>query len=386
MSEKSSSNDTEILIALVIIVLSGAVFLVWYFFRVELTEMLRWIRVAEMWLASLLFGDDFIIETQGYGTQTLGLWRDWLPTADINVIGVSEIKVITQVALAPLKAIISGILFLMGMYVTFSEPGKRFYRKFDLQGLIAEQAISFPTIVPFIEFNPLKANNRVLGKAVPRKLPIFAEALSPEEWVAYYRIKFADGKLDRNKAYRAFANQLGRRWKGPEALPLYAQGLYAVFALKSRRKRDDAEELLGQLALAWSAKKGFNPSGKLKRKIKKILSDKALCSVVREAADKHAFNTSALLATLAKARSEGGVLAPASFLWLRGVDRNLWYPLNNLGRKAFHPEASGAMIHYIYETVAGQKIPTPQVEDAVKGLEDYLKQTDARPIPPLEGE
>jgi len=386
MADKPASNETEVVTMLIFIAVVGLSAIVWYFFRIELTEILRWIRVGEMWVASILFGDDFVVQTQGHGTQTIGIWRSWLPKADVNIIGIPEIIVTTQVALAPLKAVISVLLFLMGLMVTFSEPGKKYYRKFNLQELMAEQAKSFPTIHPFIEFNPLKANHRVLGKPVPKKLPLFAEALSPEEWVAYNRIRFEGGKLDRAKAYRAFARQLGRRWRGPEYLPLYAQGLYVAFALKSRRKRDAAEEMLGELAEAWSAKKGFNPSSHLKRKIKKSLADKSLCSVIRDDADKHAFNTSALLACLAKARAEGGVLAPASFLWLRGVDRDLWYPLNNLGRKAFHPEASGAMIHYIYEVVAGQKIPTPQVEDAIKNLESLLKQPDARPIPPIEGE
>jgi len=385
MADNKSPHELEIFVFLVILVAGGFCVIVWYFFHQELTEVLRWIRIGEMNAAAFLFGDDFLIETQGHGIQTLGVWRAWLPKADIRAIGPSEIAVTTQVALTPFKIIISILLFGMGLIVTFVEPGKRYCRKMNLQALLEEQAQSFPTIAPFIDFNPLTIPARILGKPVPSSLPLFAEALSPEEWVAYNRIKFSEGKLDRRRAYKAFSRQLGKRWRGPEYLPLYAQGLYAAFALKSRRKRNEAEEMLNDLSLAWSAKKGFRPSSKLKKKIAKVLKDDGMCAAVREAADRHAFNTTALLACLNKARQEGGVLAPATFLWLRGVDRTLWYPLNNLGRKAFHPEASGAMVHYIYEMVAGQKIPTPQVDDAVKGLEDFLKQPDARPVPPLLG-
>lgn len=383
MADKQSPHETEIFVVLLFIVLGGVSFLIWYFFRVELTEIMRYIRIAEMWVASILFGDEFVIETKDFGTQTLGVWRDWLPDADNAVIGISELRVVTQVALAPLKGVVSVLLFAMGLFVTFMEPGKRFCRKLDLQKLIEEQAKSFPTIAPFIDFNPLKSTFRVLGSAVPKKLPLFAEALSPEEWIAYNRINYQNNKLDRSRAYKAFARQLGRRWRGPEHLPLYAQGLYVAFALKSRRKREASEEMLNQLALSWTAQKGFRPNAYVKKTIRKVLKDKSMCAAVAEATKGHAFVTTALLAALAKARAEGGVLAPASFLWLRGVDRNLWYPLNNLGRKAFHPEASGAMIHYTYELVAGQKIPTPKVEDAILGLEDYMKQPEAMAIPAL---
>ena len=62
------------------------------------------------------------------------------------------------------------------------------------------------------------------------------------------------------------------------------------------------------------------------------------------------------------ARSEGGVLAPAQFLWLRGHDRALWYPLNNLGRKSFHIEAMGAMCQYKAEKRVSRPIPKGEIK------------------------
>lgn len=383
MADKKGS-EIEIMTFLVILVFGGFAYIFWYFFHEQLTEVLRWIRFGEMWVGSLFFGDEFVVKTSDYGAQALGVWKEWLPAADIKAIGVPEILVTTEVAIAPLKNFFCVGLFLMGLIIAFIEPGKMFQRKLNLQGLIEEQAKNFPQISPFIEFNPLKMQHRVLGKPVPEKLPLFAEALSPEEWVSYNQIKYENKKLDLMKARKSFIIQLGKRWRGPEYLPIYAQGLYAAFALKSRRKRKEAEDLLSELAMSWSAQKGFRPSSSLKKKIAAVLNDPATGGDLRKFADRHAFETTALLRCLARAREEGGVMAPASFLWLRGVDRNLWYPLNNLGRKAFHPEAAGAMIHYIYEIVSGQKIPTPQVDDAIKGLEDRLKEVGSRPIPPLE--
>ncbi|PCI00227.1 MAG: hypothetical protein COB76_03920 [Alphaproteobacteria bacterium] len=101
--------------------------------------------------------------------------------------------------------------------------------------------------------------------------------------------------------------------------------------------------------------------------------------------NRHAFVTTALIGALAFARSEGGVLAPAQFVWLRGHDRPLWYPLNNLGRQAFHAEAMGAMSHYRAEKQVQRPIPKSMVIDAVKVLDAFLNDKIASsPIPQLD--
>ena len=87
---------------------------------------------------------------------------------------------------------------------------------------------------------------------------------------------------------------------------------------------------------------------------------------------------------LATAREEGGVLAPAQFVWLRAYERLLWYPLNNLGRQSYHMEAIGAMTHYKSEKLAQRPIPRPKVADAIKSLVEYFSSGKARPLPPME--
>ena len=72
-----------------------------------------------------------------------------------------------------------------------------------------------------------------------------------------------------------------------------------------------------------------------------------------------------MLRALLTAREEGGVLSPSQFVWLRGYDRNLWYPLNNLGRQSCHMEAIGAMAHFRIERRAQRPIPKPKVQDTL---------------------
>ena len=83
----------------------------------------------------------------------------------------------------------------------------------------------------------------------------------------------------------------------------------------------------------------------------------------------------------------GGVLAPAQFLWVRGADRNLWYPLNNQGRRSFHTEGAGAMAHFMAELNAKKPLPMARLDTAIMSLNQYFNPTErtAPVVPPREG-
>ncbi len=159
------------------------------------------------------------------------------------------------------------------------------------------------------------------------------------------------------------------------------QGLLAAFALKGAQKREESDEFLGKLALAWSPETGFKPEAELASEIKKILKDPKLGGRLVPAMDKFAWRTTAMLGALKWARDNGGVLAPAQFLWLRAEDRSLWYPLNNLGRRAFHSEGAGAMAHFMAEEAAKKPLPIPRVDTCIITLNTYLHDPEKRPIP-----
>ena len=216
----------------------------------------------------------------------------------------------------------------------------------------------------------------------------FAEALSPDEWMKYYRIARSPEGIDREAATAAFAAQLGPRWQGARALPLAVRALFAVCALKIARQREQADTLLGRLAQAVETKGGvmrFKPDLALRREIDQIVRDPAAGGLAEQVAARHAFATPAMLHVLTHARDRAGVLAPAQFVWLRGINRALWYPLNNLGRRAFHPEAAGAMAHFEAELAANRPLLTPKVKNAVDALEKYSHDNPFTPTLQLTG-
>jgi len=379
--EQKGPHDDFVMAALVIFVVGGLLWIIWHLYHEELTNMLRWIRVGELHLASLFVDDGYGFKYKNYGFQSLEVWREYLPQADVKGIDFKTIDTVSHVALIPLKLFFTGMFGLLALWALLFGPGNKYKRKMGLPALIEEQAKMFPVIAPFVKFNPGKLESRAPGDPVPSKLPMFSEALAPEEWVAHHGIKFESRKLDFVKTYEALAQQLGERWQGPLKLPIHAQALYATFALKHVRKRDECVDLLGELALAWSPEKGFRPSAKLRSRIRKIIKNPKLGGKLTDYTKKHAYQTTAMLKALSRARQEGGVIASAEFVWLRGYDRNLWYPLNNLGRKSYHAEAAGAMAHYVNELIAGQKIPSPRFEDVIKNIEETLVGDMGRPIP-----
>jgi intracellular multiplication protein IcmP len=368
-------------------VLGLIIFVVWHFFHHQLTGFVRWIRWAELWIDKVIpgVGDNYSVSNDdNIPIMTVGQWRSWLRTAQVQQIDPLFVKTVTLLAVPPMRILFLIVYALMALYVIFFGYGTQYRRRMGLEGLMHEQARSFPAILPFMKFDPRKQPPRAPGMPVPSQLPLFAEALSPEEWVAYHEIPYVGGKLDQAKTWQALTLQLGKRWQGADKLPFHAQGLYAACCLKAARKRKDCETLLNDLAKSWSAEGGFKPSAKLKTRVRTVLKDPKLGGAMQKATDQHAWETTAMLRALQRARQEGGVLAPAEFLWLRGIDRTLWYPMNNLGRKSFHAEAAGAMVHFTNEVIANQRIPTPRFDDVLKALEEFLKGKSAREIPPLD--
>lgn len=380
-----NSHDNAIGLFFVALIAAGLVYLIWYFFDTEIRNAIRWIRYAEMWIISWFVSDDYTVLFNGRPIN----WQDGFEnTAKFSAAEIKNehLSYFTTLAAQPMRLIFTVLMALGAVWCVFKGPRTHNRRSLGLEGLIAFQAKNFPVISPFIKFNPSHQPPRPPGSPVPAELPLFAEALGPEEWLAYFRIKAPDGKIDVKSTEKAFRRQLIGRWTGVKALKPYQKILFAAFCLKASRKRDRSDDILGRIAKCWDADKGLQlgRDPKLMGEAKKILANKDLSGQTIAQANKHAYLTTAMLRALQFAREEGGVLAPAQFVWLRGHDRALWYPLNNLGRQSFHTEAIGAMSHFKAERLTRRPIPTPKVENAVGTMTDYMTSIDARPIPQLD--
>ena len=381
--KKSGASETAVGWGILLVVLAALSWLVWKYFSEEIKNVIRWIRYSEMWVVSWFLGEDHTVSWQGQEVkfhEVMGLTKT-IPTQGIDE---NFMSLMAAVALNPYIGFITVLALVFAFWALFKGPGSEHRTTFDLDGIIKKQANIFPVISPFLNFNPAKMPARAPGADVPADLPLFAEALAPEEWIVYNEIPVIDKKIDIEATNKAFTKQLGGRWKGYKHLEPYQQVLLAAFCLKANRKRSDSDVMLGRLALCWSQKKGMRVSSQLVKEARSVLSNDKLSGSILKKCNEHAFETTALMRGLMTAREEGGVLAPAQFVWLRGHNRTLWYPLNNLGRQSLHTEAMGAMAHYKAEKLARRPIPRPKVEDATKSLSEYLSSGKARTLPQLD--
>ena len=370
-----------IIIGIIALVL---MWLFWYFYAEDVRSLVRWVRYGEMWLVSWFVSDSYAVPWAGRYSLNHEQWFDIIPDFGKQDMTAELSAQIATLALYPLRWFFSIVLVAGGIWAYTKGPNTQYRKKHSIDTLIDFQASNFPYIAPFTHFNPSKLPPRPPGAPVPARLPLFSEALGPEEWLAYYSIPVPDGKVEQAACTRAFARQLGKPWRGWARLPKHKQVLLACFCLKSVRKRSECDTLLGRLAMRWTDKDGLKLDAKMLKEARSILKNREISGKVLAACNQHAFENTAMMRALQVARDEGGVLSPSQFVWLRGYDRTLWYPLNNLGRQTYHMEAIGAVSHYRHEKLTQRPILRPRVDDAVTSITNYMASQNARPIPALD--
>jgi len=400
-----NNNDDPVWILLILLtVIGGICWGIWVFFEPQFLTGLKYLRMAELGIMSIY--DDragYCFTWLRYAPVGELMPTDSVRLASHNCFGAGDIQSMPIQEAIKYYNITSESIGLIGQYVgshlkwivfivcagfayvaAFVSKRNFFKTRHTLETFIKSQVSIWPVISPIVNFNPTKASARILGHKVPDKTPLFAEAFAPEEWIAYHRIPVVNNVPEREAVRRAFMRQLGPRWNGYQDLPIHYLALFAAFALKGVQKRDESDDFLGKISLCWSADKGFKVSPELKSEIMKILKDPAVGGVALEIAGKHAYRTTALLGVLKWARYMGGVLAAAQCLWVRGVDRELWYAINNLGRRSFHTEGAGAIAHYMAEDAAGKALPTPRLDTAIVTLNIYMGGDTLVQVPPRE--
>ncbi len=375
---KGGSNDFAYFFILAIIF--GLAWAIWHYGKEPILNVMRWLRYGELWVVHLFSNTIYLTDKPTRIDQLLSVLVQATPQ-QLNwpFLAAIEKALMQQFYRWPIILALAGAIY----WSMFRSPETLMRTVYSLDTFIERQALTWPVISPIIKFNPLLERQRVSGSVLPAKLPPFSEALSPEEWLGFNKIPIAGDQIDTSAAAQALMPQLGPRWQGFVNNPPYVLGLIAAFALKGARKRAAADDFLGELAECWDIKGGFRINMKLRNRISNILKDPKVGPPALEVMNKHFYRTPALIRLLLWARERGGVLAPATFVWLRAHDRDLWYPLNNVGRRTFHAEASGAMAHYFAEVGLGRPLPMPKLDAAINSLNVYLAENTPK-IPEIE--
>jgi intracellular multiplication protein IcmP len=173
--------------------------------------------------------------------------------------------------------------------------------------------------------------------------------------------------LDKMRTERAFIAQLGRPWQGVEKMAAHRRAIFAIFAARVCRDSKGALELVYHLAD--SAGDGRVDYTGVDTMLRKYGNDPNVVKITKQ----HAYEFTIMASMLLAAR-EDGVVASADFLWVKPMDRRLWYVINNVGRQTPAVEVGGIFCHWYNELALKRPLSSPMVEGAVIALELALSE------------
>jgi intracellular multiplication protein IcmP len=257
------------------------------------------------------------------------------------------------------------ILIFIGLAIlVYFRGGAQFHHTYTMKTLRVVGQEVWPQITPIISLDLVKEDIDK-GPWAMCKLPL--DFCRTHDLLL---MKVVAGKkvwtMKQKPAYRLFALQLGPMWKGLDYLPIHVKALAVVCLARATGQRDIARTILSQIAIsAASGKLDFTGVNDQLQQFKEH-------KIVGWLDKRHAYVTTWMATLLQVARSDG-VLASSEFLWLKPVDRRMWFMLNNVGRRTSFIEVAGAYSHWKAEQKVGRALKTPMIKGAVDALDEALQ-------------
>jgi len=344
--------------------------IVWYAFKTYIVSCYLWIKLYEVKMIALFTWSDYLDRLQTAIMAGIANPHD-VKFPDLMLIGagVGDYLRIPFVIL----------LIIMAFFVYQSNTARTYRNTYKMKDLAKLERENWPQIVPVANLDILKMDI----DSGP-----WAMAMTPMQFCKRYkileeiRVRRTEGMsrkdwdridvvLKRGPTNKLFAMQLGPLWSGSDRLPPYMRALFAAFAARINADSKGAEKLLRQLSATSTSKLDTSGTNELMRKHENT-------KLVQQIVQNHAYVFTVLASMLQGAR-EDGVQASADFLWLKPLDRRLWYILNVVGRQTPYVEVAGVYAHWVAEKEAGRRLLVPMVEQATNALELALKDILYKP-------
>lgn len=373
----NDGNDDPVLVAAMAVVGPILFFMaVWFIAHEQIawTFLTIFEHVAAMWHWA-----PWIQTEERY--QKMEAFTVFVSSVDERELTFVQLSRIGNLAMTNLVPIVILLMALMAWHAWTASPTVAFHNVMDFKTLVRRLNPFFPASTPVIGLDlintdpdkgPWRRMETYIGFALKHKLLSTAkgrliEKLGEDETAWSYDI---------DAAKEVFAKQLGPKtlnvWKSlPTKAPHYAS-LAAIFAARINGAFDDSNDALD--ALAASCKRNTKTGEyRINTDLTKSLWEAhAFTKEVLTIVSRHHFINTAMYALLEEARQRSGVLQPAWFLWLKPVDRRLWYSLHQVGLRVGNIEAGGVRAHVLAEKRNQAAIPTPYVEQAALALREHL--------------
>ncbi len=344
----------------------GTFCFIWYLGHSHIVAFIFFLNVLQAKLVSLVIGSA-PLSNEIYLMQTLD-------PASVNW---AQLVLLTQLVGKYVRYPVVVVLVGLAGYLYRSDVTLKFRRAHSMQTLRAQEQFNWPSIMPVVKQDLVSLDVNT---------GIWAMAMTPMEFARKYQLlKKEDALLDRpvpgqemtagirrGDAKRVFTLQLGPYWTGFEQCPPHAQALAAVFIARMNRDKVSAEMILTALDKSTSqGKPDF-------RVALSVIKKHQHAEIVQVIVHKHAYLLT-VLASLLEASRDDGVVPSAEFLWLKPIDRRLWYMLNCVGRQTPFAEVGGPFAHWKAEKAMGRRSLVPMIDEAIKALEVAVKEVKISP-------
>lgn len=339
----------------------------WYYYSPQIVAFIFKVRVIEakalLWILKLLDKVSELIDSDMAAIAQLESSIRYMSNTPASSVDFDDFMMISSRfgQAFSLPAILVGILGVV--YCLFFHRFSKFKQVYSMTSLSRQEVSNWPQISCVLGKNLIKQDVRK-GEWRMSDQPLgFAKrhGLLETEVITGQTI----ARLNKEKAHAVFCSQMGPLWEGLEGLPPYVLALFAVFCAKAENDSEGARSLLRQVSA--SAAGGSLDFGGTRLLLFKHVRSKR----VGRAVSPHAYLYTVMASMLTLARRDG-VLSVSEFLWLKPLDRQLWYVLSNVGRQTAFVEVSAPMAHWMVEKRLRRPLKVPMVDQAVEALDEAL--------------
>ena len=341
-------------------------YVVWATKHELIVQLVFYINLGESYLVNLLWPGDPLQGVINYIHQTDPSKVDW-----------DTLMRVTTIVGAYMRFIFALILGLLAFMLYQKDLTSKFSKVYSMKTLRLQEKENWPAISPVVAEDLVKTDIDV-GP--------WAMALNPMEFARKYSLlKKNDILMDpsspgqemtasikKGDAKRVFTMQLGPLWQGFERCQPHVVALAAIFLARMNRDREGAMNLSNNLSKEFATgKMNYAAAWPLLNKFKDLPE-------VREVVGQHAYVYTVMASLLKQARNDG-VVPSSEFLWLKPIDRRLWYMLNCVGRQTPYVEIAGAYAHWKAEIKMQRPSLTPMVDEATRAFEIAIKEVRISP-------
>lgn len=364
--QQQSGSDNSYAPVWIILIIFVLAYVIWKFGHTQIVQVIFQINV---WQAKLI---NFFLNNKGLAEQI-----ELMQTVNPATVDIKLLHGMTRAIGDFMRYPIVLVLLVLAIVLYTSNITLKFRKAHDMKSLRAQEQNNWPAIMPIVKEDLVSLD---INKGP------WAMALSPYEFAKKHQLLRKDDLLldnqkpgqemtagiRRGDAKRVFTMQLGPYWDGFERCSPHAYALAAVFIARMNRDRDAADNILRTLDKTFVLNK---PDYSVAKPVMKKYQH---TEIVQEAIAKHAY-TFTVMASLIEAARDDGVVPSSEFLWLKAVDRRLWYMLNCVGRQTPYSEVGGPFAHWRAEKEMGRRSLVPMVDEAIKALEVAIKEIKLTP-------